>query len=66
MKKINYKTAYDSFNRICGYVYAKEHEKYYTINKQQYKRALKNRVIGGKAGLIFESDKPVFIKDIDI
>ena len=66
MKKINYKTSYDSFNRICGYVYAEEHENYYTINKQQYKRALNNRVIGGTAGLIFESDKPVIIKDINI
>ena len=65
-KKIDYRTAHDSFNRICGYVYAEEHKDYYTITKQQYNRALKNRVIGGDAGLIFESDKPVLVIGMDI
>lgn len=66
MKRIYYKTAYDNTNTICGYVNAEERENYYVITKQQYNRALKNRTVGGTAGLIFDSDKPVLVKGIDI
>ena len=66
MKRIYYRTAYDTFNRICGYVNAEERENYYLITKRQYNRCLKNRCIGGTAGVIFESEKPVFVKGIDI
>ena len=65
MKKIYYKTAYDTTERICGYVLAEDHNDCYTITKQQYNRALKNRTVGGDAGLIFESEKPVFVRGID-
>ena len=63
VEKIYYKTVYDGTERICGYVLAENHGDYYTITKQQYYRALKNRTVGGEAGLIFE--KPVFVKGID-
>lgn len=63
MKKITYKTAYDNTNRICGYVFAYDKGDYYTINKRQYNRALKNRTIGGLAGIIFNADKPVYVED---
>ena len=63
MKKINYTTAYDTTNTVCGYVRAEEHADYYTITKSQYNRALKNRTIGGDAGIIFDADKPVYVVD---
>lgn len=66
MKKINYRTAYDTTNMICGYVLAEEHKDYYTITRQQYNRALKNRTVGGDAGLIFDSEKPVLVKGLEI
>ena len=65
MKKIYYKTAYDTTERICGYVYAEDHNDCYTITKQQYNRALKNSTVGGYVGLIFECEKPVFVRGID-
>lgn len=65
MKKIYYRTAYDTTERICGYVIAEDRGDCYTITKQQYNRALKNRTVGGAVGLIFESEKPVFIIGID-
>lgn len=66
MKRIYYRTAYDTTNRICGYVIPfTETENYYLITRSQYNRALKNRTIGGDAGIIFESDKRVMIDDID-
>lgn len=65
MKRIYYKTAYDTTAKICGYVNAEEHEDCYVISKQQYDRAFKKRTMGGIAGLIFESDKPVYVKGYD-
>lgn len=65
MKRIYYKTAYDTTEKICGYVNAEEHEDCYVISKQQYDRAFKKRTMGGIAGLIFESDKPVYVKGYD-
>lgn len=63
MKKINYTTAYDTTNAVCGYVQAEEHDNYYTITRGQYNRALKNRTIGGIAGIVFDADKPVHVVD---
>lgn len=63
MKKISYSTHYDTTDKICGYVFAQEHNGYYTITQQQYNRALKNRTIGGIAGLNFHADKPVYVVD---
>lgn len=66
MKKIFYTTAYDTNNTICGYVIPQaETRDYYIISKAQYKRALKNRTIGGEAGIIFDSEKPVYVNGID-
>ena len=63
MKKIEYSTHYDDTNRICGYVMAKEEKDHYTINERQYKMCLKNRTVGGDAGIKFHSDKPVYVVD---
>lgn len=63
MKKISYSTHYDTTNKICGYVFAQEHKNHYTITERQYNRALKNRTIGGIAGLNFYADKPVYVVD---
>lgn len=63
MKKINYTTAYDTNNTICGHVLAEERDDCYTITKSQYNRALKNRTIGGVAGIVFDADKPVYVVD---
>lgn len=65
MKRIYYKTAYDTTGKICGYVNAEGHKDCYVISKQQYDRALKNRTIGGTAGLIFEATKPVYVQGYD-
>ena len=65
MKKIYYRTAYDATEKICGYVLAEDRDDCHTITKQQYNRALKKRNVGGAAGLIFESEKPVFVIGID-
>lgn len=71
--KIEYKTAYDSFNRICGYVMAQEvltgrNKGDLLITENQYKQCLKKRSISGIAGVIFMTDKPVWIayKDFPI
>ena len=55
--KIFYTTHYD--NRICGFVYAEDKGSHYEINKRQYARCLKNRTIGGDAGINFRTDKEV-------
>lgn len=63
--KINYRTAYDATNRICGYVIARDKGNYFVITERQYNRALSNRTIGGVAGIIFDTDddKPVRVVD---
>lgn len=61
--KINYRTAYDTTNQICGYVIASDKGDYYVITERQYNRALSNRTIGGIAGVIFDADKPVRVVD---
>lgn len=63
--RINYSTAYDTTNKICGYVIAEDCGNYYTISKKQYDRALKKRTIGGIAGIIFHCDKEVFLTTAD-
>ena len=59
--KINYRTQYDTTNQICGYVMAEDKGEYYLVSRRAYNRALKNRTIGGVAGIIFEGDKPVIV-----
>lgn len=61
--KINYRTAYDTTNEICGYVIACDKGNHYAITERQYNRALDNRTIGGIAGVIFDADKPVRVVD---
>ena len=58
-KKIEYSTCYDGTNRICGYVLANDYGTHYEITQKQYDRALRNRTIGGDAGLNFHADKIV-------
>ena len=65
-KKIYYRTAYDTTEKICGYVQAGDYIDFYLITKRQYDRALKKRTIGGIASLIFECEKPVYILGIDL
>lgn len=60
-KRIYFKTCYDTTNVICGYVIAEEKSDYYTITKQQYKKALRKRTVGGDAGISFLADKKVYI-----
>lgn len=55
-KRLYYKTAYDTNNTICGYVNAidkGDDYAYYIITIDQYRRALRNRTIGGDAALVF-------------
>lgn len=65
MKKINYSTHYDTTNKICGYVFAEEHSDHYEISKRQYDRCMKNRTVGGDAGINFHADKPVYVAGKD-
>lgn len=65
-KRINFKTAYDSTDRICGYVVAEDKGEYYTISHRAYRNVLKKRTVGGDAGIIFLADKPVYTVDNDI
>lgn len=60
MKKIEYYTPYTEGN-INGYVMAEEHDEYYSINRRQYNRAIKNLTIGGVAPQ-FVSDKPIRVE----
>lgn len=63
MKKIKvfYKGAYDDGN-CKHYVYAKNRNDFLIINYGQWKNCLKNRKIGGDAGIFFDTEKPVFVK----
>ena len=60
-KRIYYVTAYDQNKSVCGYVMAKVRGEVAMITKRQYNNALKNRTIGGDAGLIFLTDKTILI-----
>ena len=62
--RIYYCTAYDTEKRICGYTLATDRGTHYTINRRQYDRCLRNRCIGGSAGVIFiTNNKPIMIED---
>ena len=64
MKRIYYTTAYDTMEKICGYVIPKEKtNKGYRITAEQYRRVLKNLTIGGAAGPIFQADDDVYVED---
>jgi hypothetical protein len=71
MKKIYYSTYYDTTNKICGYVLAKEKEDCYSINENQYKNALKKRSVVGNAEIKFHTffsnvaNKPVRVMSKD-
>lgn len=65
MKKINYKTAYDENDTICGYVMAEEYKDGYIISNRQLDRAFKKRTIGGIANVIFLTDSPVYVDKND-
>lgn len=62
-KKIEYSTAYDQTNTVCGYVMAIDCGDYYKINSKQWARCLDNRTIGGIAGIVFHEEKPVYVMD---
>ena len=66
MKRIYFKTAYDTSNTVSGYVMAEDKGEYYTISHRAYKNALKKRTIGGDAGIIFLAEKPVYAIGKDI
>lgn len=68
MKRLYFHTAYDDPENVCGFIvarYSSDTDQYY-ITKDQYKRALKKRTIGGDAGLVFHTDKDVIIFDLDV
>ena len=67
MKRLYFHTAYDDPENVCGFIvahYFSDTDVYY-ITKDQYKRALKKRTIGGDAGIVFHTDKEVIILGID-
>lgn len=64
MKRLYYKTAYDTDNTRCGYIIPNHETEYFVyITRRQYNSALKRRTVGGDAGLIFETDKQIVITD---
>lgn len=67
-KRIYYQTAFDTTNRICGYVVAEDKGKYYTISHRAYKNAMKKRTIVSSDRLLFLTDdfKPVLVHGKDI
>lgn len=59
--KVFYKGSYDDGN--CEhYVLAESRGNYLLISYRQWKNCLKNRKIGGDAGILFDTEKPVFVK----
>lgn len=59
--KVFYRGAYDDGD--CGhYVLAENRGDYLIINYRQWRNCLKNRVVGGEAGIKFDTKKPVFVK----
>lgn len=66
INRIYYKTAYDTTGTICGYIIPEwETEDAFSVSKRQYARCLKNRTVGGDAGIIFLSHKTPCIEGID-
>lgn len=66
MKKIRvyYHTEYDSLERVCGYVMARDRgNNWIEITTKQYKRCLNNRTIGGTAGIVFHTDLNIALID---
>lgn len=66
INRIYYKTAYDTTGTICGYIIPEwETDDAFFVSKRQYARCLKNRTIGGDAGVIFLTHKTPRIEGMD-
>lgn len=59
--KVFYKGAYDSGD-YRHYVLAEDRGDYLFINRRQWLNCLKNRMVGGEAGIYFDTEKQVFVK----
>ena len=60
--KVEYSTAYDNYDNICGYVLAYDDGNHLIINRRQYARALSKRTIGGNVAIIWHTDRDIKIE----
>ena len=60
--KVFYKGAYDDSD-CSHYVLAENRGDYLLINRRQWRNCLKNRVVGGIAGIYFDTKIPVYVED---